>query len=80
VVDVDAKHLSQREAQVLTVALGVALRAGVVHSDVEKPVRAELDSAALCTSVEQANWMIVRDGVPESCRKSLDASFSETRA
>ena len=46
VIDIDAQHLAEEQPEVLRVAIGILLRAGVAHREVEKPVRPKGDAAA----------------------------------
>ena len=45
-VHVDAHHFAEQQLQVLCVPIGIVVRAGIAHRDVEKSIRPELQAAA----------------------------------
>jgi len=46
VVHINAQHFANEQLHVLGVAVGVVVRAGIAHAEVEEAVRPELEAAA----------------------------------
>ena len=46
-LDIEAQHFTEQQFQILTVALGIALGAGIAHAEIEKAIRPKQDASAV---------------------------------